>query len=489
MSTSILNTYLTHEQFARDFLQRINSSSYWTDAQVSSLTSLLADALGDIGVTNSYASLIAAREAFSRLARRNSSLLANARYLGVDIGRKSVSTVTASVANLTANKVTLDKHTPFTVGSVSGLLAEVTQWEPGEVKEADFIIGELFSYSQLIVNPFDYAAYRLGTENFQLTSDLRVWFEHPNGAKIEFQRFDKCLFEAYAGQQIFLDVTTDEGDVEIQFGGEQWGVQPPAGYTLRVQGIKALGSAGNSDAIGLKIQCLTNPQIQGKTIGAIIGGSDETPVDYYRHYSPIVGRSRKKLIRRDEWKAAIALYPDVADVVVQGQAEIAPNDKEWQGVVRVCVLPRNTSTWGGVNPNPTSAQWTKFLNWLAQYHSPLDVQTWNPDKLQIDCTINVALFADAPGTRSSNEATLQAAVLKLFERKPGMLGKRLALSDITDRVLYDFADPDKPVRRPEVDYCNIESPIQDIIPNTVLEYVALRNLRINITYSERKMTR
>lgn len=86
MSTSILNTYLTHEQFARDFLQRINSSSYWTDAQVSSLTSLLADALGDIGVTNSYASLIAAREAFSRLARRNSSLLANARYLGVDIG-------------------------------------------------------------------------------------------------------------------------------------------------------------------------------------------------------------------------------------------------------------------------------------------------------------------------------------------------------------------------------------------------------------------
>ncbi|QZE59693.1 hypothetical protein pEaSNUABM39_00113 [Erwinia phage pEa_SNUABM_39] len=484
---SMLNTYTTHEEFAQDFLNRINSSSYWTDAQVSSLTALLADALGDIGVTNSYANLIAAREAFSRLARRNTSILANARYLGVDIGRKSVSTVTASVANLSGVKQSYDKYTAFTIGNFNALLAEVTQWEPGEVKNVDFIIAETFTFSQIVPSATDYMSIRLGTENFQLTDDLRVWFEHPTGTRIEFVRFDKCLFEAYADQQIFLDVTTDDGDVEIQFGGEQWGSQPPVGYTLKVQGIKALGASGNTDSIGLKVQCLSNSQLQGKTVTACLGGSDETPVDYYRNYSPIVGRSRKKLIRRDEWKAACALYPDVADVVVQGQAEIAPNDREWQGVVRICILPRNTSTWGGINPNPTSAQWTKFLNWLAQYHSPLDVQTWNPDKLQIDCILDVALYADAPGTRESNQATLEASVLELFKRRPGMLGKRLALSDIMDRVLYDWTDPDAPARRPVVDYCNIASPVQDIIPNTVLEYVALRNLRINITYSERKM--
>lgn len=484
---SMLNTYTTHEEFARDFLERINGSSYWTDSQVSSLTALLADALGDLGVTNSWANLIAAREAFSRLARRNSSILANARYLGVDIGRKSVSTVTASIANLSSVKVSYDKHTAFTVGSANALLAEVTQWEPGEIKNVDLIIGELFTFSQVVPNVEDYTSIKLGTENFQLTDELRVWFEHPTGAKIEYQRFNKCLFEAYADQRIFLDITTDDGDVEIQFGGEQWGARPPVGYTMRVRGIKAVGSSGNSDALGLKVQCLENSQLQGKSVTAILGGADETPVDYYRNYSPIVGRSRKKLIRRDEWKAAIALYPDVADVVVQGQAEIAPNDRQWQGVVRVCVLPRNTSTWGGINPNPTSAQWTKFLNWLAEFRSPLDVQSWNPDKLQIDCVLNVALYSDAPGTRESNETTLQASVLKLFERRPGLLGKRLALSDITDRVLYDWTDPDQPKRRPEVDYCNISSPVQDIIPNTVLEYVALRNLRINITYSERKM--
>lgn len=488
MSTSILSTYLTHEEFAADFLARINASSYWTDAQVSSMTSLISDALGDIGVTNSYAALIAAREAFSRLARRDTSILQNARYLGVDIGRKSVSTVTASVANLSSQKVSFDKYTPFTVGDMNVLLSEVTQWAAGEVKNVDFIVGDIFTFSQIVTNPTDYMSITLGSEDFQLTSDIRVWFEHPTGSTIEYQRFDKCLFEAYAGQQIFLDMTTDNGDVQLLFGGEQWGVQPPNGYTMRVQAVRALGASGNSDSLGLRVQCLSNPQLQGKTVTAILGGADETPVEYYRNYAPIVGRSRKKLIRRDEWKAACALYPDVADVVVQGQAEIAPNDKEWMGIVRVCVLPKNTSTWGGVNPNPTSAQWTKFLNWLVQYHSPLDVQSWNPDKLQIDCVVEVALYADAPGTRDSNQTVLEEAILKLFERRPGLLGKRLAVSDIMDRVLYDYTDVDRPVRRKEVDYCNIPSPVQDVIPNSVLEYVALRNLRVNITYSERKMS-
>ncbi|AXG67156.1 putative baseplate wedge subunit protein [Dickeya phage vB_DsoM_AD1] len=32
---SMLNTYTTHEEFAQDFLNRINSSSHWTDAQQS----------------------------------------------------------------------------------------------------------------------------------------------------------------------------------------------------------------------------------------------------------------------------------------------------------------------------------------------------------------------------------------------------------------------------------------------------------------------
>lgn len=484
---SLLSTYTTHEEFAQDFLNRINAKSYWTDAQVSSLTSLIADALGDIGVTNAYACMIAAREAFIRLARRDTSILAGARFLGVDIVRKSAGSVSCLIVNNTGLKVTMDKHEPFQVNAQDALLADVTQWEVGETKTVDLIVGNIFSFSQLIDTTQNYTRIPLGSENFELTDDITVWLEDPRGVRTPYDRFDRALFEAYEGQRIFQDITTDSGDVELQFGGEQWGTQLPSGYTLKVRAVRALGAVVNTEATGLKVVSVNNSQIVGKTLSSITGASNETDSSYYKTFAPLVGRSRKKLIREDEWHAAIMLYPDVADCVVQGQREIAPNDKSWMGVVRVCVLPKNTSTWGGVNPNPDSAQWKKFLNWLEEYRALLDVQTYNPTKLPIDCVIRVTLFQDAPGSKQTNEDKLTTAVSELFARRVGLLGKRLALSDIMDRVKYDYADPSNPVKRPEVDYVNIDSPLQDIIPNSKTEYVAARNIRVIVSYSERKM--
>lgn len=484
---SLLSTYTTHEEFAQDFLSRINAKSYWTDAQVSSLTSLVADALGDIGVTNAYACMIAAREAFIRLARRDTSIMAGARFLGVDIGRKSAGSVSCLIVNNTGQKVTLDKHEPFQVNGVDALLSEVTQWASGESKTVDLVVGNIFTFSQLVEATSDYTRVALGSENFELTDDITVWLEDARGLKTSYDRFDKALFEAYEGQRIYQDITTDSGDVELQFGGEQWGTALPAGYTLKVQAVRSLGASVNTEATGLKAVSLNYSNIVGKTVSSITGASDQTDLSYYRTFAPLVGRSRKKLIREDEWHAAIMLYPDVADCVVQGQREIAPNDKSWMGVVRVCVLPKNTSTWGGVNPNPDSAQWTKFLNWLEEYRAQLDVQTYNPTKLPIDCTIRATLFQDAPGSKQSNEDNITQAVMQLFERRNGLLGKRLALSDIIDRVKYDYTDADNPTKRPEVDYVNLDSPLQDIIPNSKTEYVAVRNIRVIVNYSERKM--
>lgn len=484
---TLLNTFTTHEQFAQDIINRLQTSTYWTDSQVSSMTSLLADALGDIGVTNSYANLIAAREAFIQLARRTTSVLAGARFLGVDITRKSVASVTAQITNTSANKLTLDKYEPINVGSLSGMLAEVTQWQPNETKNVDLIIGSRFSFSQTLTEVSQYMSIDLGSEDYRITRDIEVWLESPTGQKLNYARFDKCLFEAYEGQLIFQDVTKDDGDVSIQFGGERWGAVPNLGYTLHVRAVSALGATANTDVIGFKVQSVNFSVLQGKTTTSIVGGADETPLEYYKKFAPIVGRAKRKLIRADEWKAAVMLYPDVADCIIMAQRDIAPNDPTWMGVVRVCVLPKNTSTWGGINPNPISAQWTQFLSWLKEYRPMLDIQTWNPDKLSADVVIDVALFSNAPGTRQSNEDNLRAAVLKLFERKSGSLGKRLAVSDLIDHVKYDHTDPDEPVKRSEVDYVNVPSPVQDIIPNSQLEYVALRNLRINITYSERTM--
>lgn len=353
---NIISSYTTYEEFYQNFLSRINDTTYWTDAQISSLTTVLAGALSDIGVVNSQAARFAAREAFIRLARRSTSILENARFLGVDIGRKSVSTVSCSITNTTANKVTFDKYEPFSVGSLSALLPQVTQWAAGETKQVDLIIGSMFNFSQPLTDVQDYLSITVGSSDYQLTPDIEVWTEGPTGNKVEYQRYTKCLFEAYEGQRIFMDVTTDSGDVSIQFGGERWGIRPDVGHTLKVRGVLAIGAAGNSDTVGVKVQSVNNQGLAGKTTTIVAGGADQPDLNYYKLFAPIVARSRKRFIRADEWRAGIMLFPDVADCVIMSQKDIAPNDPSWMGVVRVCVLPLNTSTWGGINPNPTSAQ-------------------------------------------------------------------------------------------------------------------------------------
>lgn len=483
---SVLSTFTTHEEFAQYFLTKINANSYWSDTQVSSLTTLIADALGDIGVTNTFACMIAAREAFIRIARRDTSIMAGARFLGVDISRKSAGAFTGLITNNTGSKLTLDKYEPFQINGESALLADVTQWSSGETKSVNFIVGEIFNFNQLITDQQDYARITLGSEDFQLTDDIRVWTQDPLGNRTYYNSFDSVLFEAYIGQRIFQAITTDTGDVELQFGGDQWGIPLPQGNTLYVQAVSSKGATVNNDTVGLRVSSNNYANLIGKSTSTITGASDQKDMSYYKNFAPIVGRSRRKLIRQDEWQAAISLYPDVADCVVMGQRDIAPNDKSWMGVVRVCVLPKNTSSWGGVNPNPESAQWTKFLDWLERHRPMLDIQTYNPTKLAIDCVINVTLFQDTAGSKQDNEDKLTLAVEQLFTRKSGLLGKRLALSDIIDRIKYDYTDPDNPVKRPEVDYVNIQSPVQDIIPNSKTEYVAARTVRVIVSFSERK---
>lgn len=484
MEQTMLLTYTSHEEFARDFLRRINGSTYWTDDQVSSLTALLADCLGDLGVTNSYATMIAAREAFIRLARRQSSVLECARFLGVDIARKTTPRVTARILNPTKQKIIAQKHTRFTVDGQDALLDDLYIWEPNETKDVGLKLGYVDTISMRIPDAVgDYYKVTCGWPGFEATKEVEVVTSDPRGVTTTFKRHEGSMFEVAPETPVFLDVTENDGQLSIQFGSKQFGLVPQAGSMMTVTVVCSTGSVLNND---LTDQVVKSPdvQLQGKTLSNIAGGADEKELDYYRVYAPTRART-DKLITRAEWKAATMLYPDVGDCQIMTQADIAPNDKQWQGVIRICVLPKSVSTWGGINPNPKSAQWDAFLKYMSEKGSPLDIQTWNPTKLQVDVAITVALFRDAAGTIESNEDDIRNAVMKLTDRTIGSLGRRFSVSSIVDAVKYDNSDPDSPKRRPDVDYCTVESPAQDIIPRSILEHVVIRNLRLNMVYSDR----
>lgn len=481
----MLNTHIEHAEFVDAFFEKLQGTSEWSDDRVSTLAVYFSDALGDIGANNSYAIRFAAREAFIRLARRKSSVLESARFLGVDINRNTPATVSAMVTNNTGQRQVLTKHTEFTIRSKVVLLSEAVQIEPSESKELDFVVGTKFRHMQAMDSVQDFMRIDLGTKDFQLSSDIKVYTESKTRTRREFRNFKQSMFMAQTGADVFQDITTDEGDVAIQFGGELWGSLPDNGNTLYVEGVLSDGSNSNVESAGLNIECIDLPQLAGRTTSTISGGADPKDINYYRLFAPILARSRQKLIRGEEWQAGVMLYPDVADCVIMGQRDIAPNDKDWMGVVRVCVLPVSQSSWGGINPNPDSPQWRQFRKWVGQFSAMLDVQSWNPTKLPIDVLAEVALRVDAPGKKEIYKNVLEQAIKDVFKRRPGLLGKKLAISDLIEALTYEPDEKGNMVRRDYVDYATILSPEKPVSPNSKLEYVSLRNLRLNIKYSER----
>lgn len=481
----MLTTKIEHSEFVEAFFRKLQATTEWSDDRVSTLAVYFSDALADIGANNSYAIRFAAREAFIRLAKRKSSVLESARFLGVDINRNTPATVSAMITNSTGQRQILAKHTEFNLRSNVVLLAESMQIEAGESKEIDFVVGTKFRYAQTLTNVQDFLRIELGTKDFKLSSDIKIYTESKTRTRREFRNFKQSMFMAATGEDIFQDITTDEGDVAIQFGGELWGSLPDEGNTLYVEGVLSDGSNSNLDSLNLGIECIDHPQLAGRTTSTISGGADPKDLEYYRTFAPIVARSKNKLIRAEEWKAGVMLHPDVADCVIMGQRDIAPNDKEWMSVVRVCVLPISQSSWGGINPNPESPQWRQFRKWASQYSAMLDIQSWNPEKLPIDVLAEVALYEDAPGKKEVYKAILEKAITDVFARRPGLLGKKLAISDLMEALIYEEDEKGNKKRRDYVDYATILSPEKPVNPNSKLEYVSLRNLRLNIKYSER----
>lgn len=468
----------THDEFVADVLRRFQETTMWSDAQLSSMVSVLSDAFADLGVSDAYAIRFAAREAFIHLCKRDSSAYEGARFLGTPIGRKGAASVSVLLTNNTGSDVYVNKWDTFDVGGRSAYATASMMIKAAESKEVNLTLGTVGVKQFSLASASDYATFDLGVPGFSVCY-IEAWTESASGSTTQYGAFNGSLFEMNPGDLVYLDRTTAEGDVEIQFGGQLWGKVPDRSHTLNVRYCVTNGLSDNLEFTGLQVTSYAVSGLQGKTTEYIVGGADQKGADFYRQFAPILSRSKKKPVTPEEWKALVADYPGVADCVVLGQRDIAPNDPTWMSVIRICVLPDSASNWGGVNPNPTSAKWSEFLTYIETLKPFLTVQTWNPSKLLIDLQITVCVF-DTVDLKAM-ESILTTAVLDVFKRKTGTLGRKIALDDILDAIKFDGDS-----RREGIDYTNILSPTEDVVPTSKLEYVGLRNLKIDVKYTDRR---
>lgn len=470
----------THADIVNYILEKAGQSTQWSDKQAASLLVLIADVLGDIGEANSAAIMIAAREAFIQLARRQSSIYAGARFLGVPIKRKSPAVSTVRFTNAGADSIEYERGTPATVGGKAAFLTQTLSLLPGETRDATIEIGEVRVESFTLTERVELLTVPLMATNFTISS-YEVWTEDPMGAVYPYHVLDRALTRAAPGERVVTDVTNEDGSVTLLFGGSHFGYAPDKNHKLFVRYHVSGGYVDNNDNVGLMAELVNDTNVAGRTLEPLLGADDELPYEFYKQFGPIMHLSDGRLSRPDEWRAAILAFPGVADCAVLSQRDVAPGDPTWQLMLRVCVLADAGSTFGGVNPNPTSAAWNRLLDMLAK-HKPLHtVQTWNPTRILVGVVVEVAVHDWYMGDKRDVELRCERKINELFKPRAGILGRMLAIDDISDSCRIENRQ-----RLDYIDYVRVLSPEADLTPGSKLEYIGLRSVRVTVVTSNRR---
>ena len=477
-----LSTTLTHSDIVAMVQERAAQSTNWTDSEAAALMTLIAEIIADIGVSNNAAIIIAAREAFINIARRTSSIYAGARFLGVKLGGKSPAVVTALLTNANDTAISYARHTAVRVNGKSGFLRHGIVLSAGASVEADIELGYIVEDRFQITEQRDMQLFTLSRTGFGVSS-VELYTVDPMGNQYPYEVIDAPLITADVGSYAVALTYDDKGAPVIRFGGAYFGRAPDKGHTLVVKSFVTGGSSDNNDSQGLAVELVADRMVAGKTITSILGGDDEMPPEYYRSFGPILALSGGRLSRPDEWKAAVLAHPGVADCTILSQRDIAPNDPTWQNVLRLCVLPKAGSSFGGVNPNPTSAAWQRLLETLAKYKPFHVIQTWNPTRILINVVVEVAVHEWYTGDLRDVQTGTEARLAAMFKPRIGLLGRMLALDDISEAARYSGSN-----KLNYVDYVRVLSPTQDIYTNSNLEYIGVRSLRVSVVYSQRSST-
>ena len=462
--------------------KKLEQKRTWLDLLPTGVGSTVLDLFAGSHVTNQLYLDVSFREAFLPTAVRDSSIFAGTRMLGVNIARKSPASCTVELVN---HGLTTKYVPPYSQFELNGRkffnriqyvvppgqgIANVALYS-GEVKTKQF---DLSNETSLALKEFF-----LGEAGFGVsTQDILVYTRNENTGNTNiWEVTDKALFEHNATEKVYFESTARDGDVSLYFGDGQYGLSLSNDEELHIRYIVTDGSVGNNGMPGILVRTIGDNELKGETLTSIAGGADEKSSLYYKLFAPNMFRTKRRVISSSDFRATIMSYPGVADVSIMGQREIAPNDPRWMNQVRVCVLPEEADTFGGANPNPKSAQWQQFLDWLEpKRHRAYAIQTWNPTKIYVNVRVKVAILPSA----DANEIKLVSTenILKLFQKKPGSLGRRLSKSDIVE-VLRKIEG---------VDYIELAEPTDEIIPPDHNEYVVLDGApHVDVVYSERTL--
>lgn len=451
----------------------------WKDALPTSVGTTILDMFAGVGVTDQFYIESAMREAFLSLARRDSSIFAGVRWLGINIHRNVPAGVTVAVENKYDTVKYVPPYTQFSLDGeayfnriqlevIPGVPLEAYLYQ-GIVKNKFFDLDTFSDRRSMIIN--------LGSADFTASDILISVVDKISGNTTLWTDTEDSLWDFNGSSKIYYVDSTPSGDVAFTFGDGEHGSVLPAGSRLNVRYVETKGAIVNNGISGMGGYVVVSPNITVTSVSQVSGGANRKDALYYKLFGNKMFRSGKRWTSDADITSNLQGLPGIADVMVSGQRDIAPNDPSWMNVIRIVVLPENTDTYGGANPNPQSAAWTNLRALLkGKIPDMLVVQSWNAEKVFVRVRIRVAIKQEAMSDEI--RVLITERLLALFEKKPGILGRRLALFDLKNACTVEG-----------VDYVQILSPVEDIIPDADYRYCALDGIpELDMVFSERTFT-
>lgn len=484
-----------YEAIVFSMVQRLQTDNAWKDVVHTATGQTLIRNIA-AGITYLHFGIVkATQNVFLTDNASKSSVYQGMNSLGVNIRRRVPQKlkVRLSIPDRETAYV-IPRFTQFTIADVDFFNREAITYTEFDISK-DVILSQGTIYqSEGSASGIPFETIEIGYENFSISNE-DVYVE-VNG---EFWLNDPKLkpWMASDKQNVFFTKTLETGNVQLRFGNGLYGSQLPAEATLKLIWAETLGLDAKQvpTDVGFAFNNLDLP-IEGLTLSSSYGGDNELDTKFYSIMGPHIRASNGYGIRRSDFKSLALQYPFIRDALFRGQAEIAPDKRNWMNVVEVTLL---TAT--GIPL--MDVEWEDFINFMQQ-RSVSRLDYLRRDPVLIEVNVSAEIHCTTSSNLAEIEATLVNRVLEYSVPRMGAIGYSIYASDIieilegnsdtpadnlskniefTNNFKFDYADTFDYLSLPEG--TGINETGDGVIANYIC-YIKIVGVNLDVKYTPRR---
>jgi hypothetical protein len=248
-----------------------------------------------------------------------------------------------------------------------------------------------------------------------------------------------------APQPAVQDRTTKLGQLELNFGNNNFATMPGPNETVSITYATCNGVLGNNPSFnGTTITYNSNANyITAVATSGLVGGADQANPSTYQKVGPALFAAFDRAVNNAEYNAVAVTYPGVIDAKLDGQRTVAPNIVTYMNAIRTALL--TTSVW-----NTTQQQ--NFKDWF-EARSMDSTNLYFVTPVPVNYQIQMSIFCDPTADLVQAQTNAENALQTYTALGLGSIGQTVYMSDITNAAMQSD---------PAIQYTKLLGPTSDL---------------------------